>query len=75
MAAPARCLVVVASLLVLASLAQADLFDAYLYGTNVVSNIASPPTANGEWDATRHSCPLHTCSCRLSFVYFNAVNC
>lgn len=50
MAAPARCLVVVASLLVLASLAQADLFDAYLYGTNVVSNIASPPTANGDLD-------------------------
>jgi hypothetical protein len=43
-------LVVVASLLVLASLAQADLFDAYLYGTNVVSNIASPPTANGDLD-------------------------
>jgi hypothetical protein len=50
--AASQCFIVIAALLAVASVAQADRFDAYLYGSNVVSNVATPPTANGDLDGS-----------------------
>eukprot|EP00243_Klebsormidium_subtile_P006397 TRINITY_DN2709_c0_g1_i2.p1 TRINITY_DN2709_c0_g1~~TRINITY_DN2709_c0_g1_i2.p1 ORF type:complete len:190 (-),score=29.92 TRINITY_DN2709_c0_g1_i2:578-1147(-) len=53
--AASQCFIVITALLAVASVAQADRFDAYLYGSNVVSNVATPSTANGDLDGTGSS--------------------